>query len=100
MSRKYNEDFEYDNDEIIQLIKPEKIDKLADQIEEYMGYVDKYLFFEGMTQKQYKKKKKAIKKAVKDLRKRKRLHLYFDSETIDRLAHEDHTFQSEYLRND
>ena len=100
MSKKHNEEFEYDNDEIIQLIKPEKIDKLADQLEEFIGYVDKYLFFEGMTRKQYKKKKKAIKKAVKDLRKRKRLFLYFDSETIDRLAHEDYTFQQEYLRND
>ena len=100
MSKKYKEEYEYDNDEIIQLIKPEKIDKLADQIEEYMGYVDKYLFFEGKTRKQYKKEKKQIKKTVKDLRKRKRLYLYFDSETIDRLAHEDYTFQQEYLRHD
>ena len=100
MSKKHNEEFDYDNDEIIQLIKPEKIDKLADQLEEYMSYVDKYLFFEGKTQKQYKKEKKAIKKAVKDLRKRKRLFLYFDSETIDRLAQEDHNFQTEYLRHD
>ena len=49
----------YVDDEILKMIKPEKLDELADQIENYMNHMDKFVFVEGITDKEYQKIEKA-----------------------------------------
>ena len=87
----------YVDDEILKMIKPEKLDELADQIENYMNHMDKFVFVEGITDKEYQKIEKAVKKAVKRLRKRRDLHKVFNIEKFEECCREDPSFAHEYL---
>lgn len=86
-----------DDNEILQMIKPEKLDELADQIENFMNHMDKFVFVEGITEKEYKKIEKATQKAVKRLRKRKNLEKVINAEKLEECCREDPSFANDYL---
>lgn len=86
--------------EIIAAIKPEKLKEMADQIDNFLDFVDKFLFIEGCTNDEYEKYMKKARKAAKRLRKGKDLDSVFDAEKIEECCQNDPNFASEYLDED
>ncbi len=89
-----------DENEILNYIKKSKLTEMADQIEEFVEFTDKFLFIEGVTDEEYKKIMKHIRKAVKRLRKGEELEKVFDVEKIEECYQEDPSFAAEYMEID
>lgn len=87
----------YDDSDILSYLKKDKLKQMGKQIEDYLDFVDKYLFIEGCTDEEYKRIKKNIKKVIKKLKKGKDLETILDVEKIEECAREDMSFASEYL---
>ena len=47
----------------------EMMDRMADDFEEYLELVDEYLIIDGLSEEEYNKAKKKVKKLIKHLRK-------------------------------
>ena len=85
------------SDDILDYIKKEKLNEMADQIENFVEFTDRFLFIEGVTDEEYKQIIKSTKKAVKRLRKGKDLDKVFDVEKIEECMQEDPSFAAEYF---
>ena len=89
-----------DYDDLIGSIKKEKLKQMADQIDNFIKFVDKFLFIEGITDEEYQRIIKHAKKASKRLRKGKDLDKVLDLEKIEECIQEDSSFAAEYLDMD
>ena len=87
----------YSNKEILSMVRLDRLDALANQLEDFLTFVDTFLFFEGMTKKEYKKTRKKMKKIIKRFRKRKKLYEVLNIDNIEKYAIEDSQFSKEYL---
>lgn len=89
-----------EEDEIFSYLKKEKLKEMADQIEEFINTVDKFLFLENVTEKEYKKAMKFARKCVKRLRKGKKLHKIFSKKKLEECIQNDPNFEREFMNSD
>lgn len=87
----------HDDNEIINSIKKEKLKEMANQIDNFLDFVDKFLFIEGCTKEEYEKCMKHSRKAASRLRKGKHLEKVFDVDKIEECIQSDPNFVNEYL---
>ena len=96
MGKNHNES----DNSILSALRKDKLNEMADQIDQFIEFVDKFLFIEGCTDEEYKKIIKRTKKASKRLRKQKDLDKVFDVEKLEECIMNDTSFANEYLDMD
>jgi len=89
----------YDDSDIISMIKKQKLKEMGNQILEFIDFVDRFLFIEGCTDEEYQNIIKRAKRTAKRLKKGKDLDKVFDVERLEECAQEDPSFAREYLND-